>query len=220
MAGGDRRSAAHQGSTVQRTFFKQPSAQNTLDGGPAKHARFLDGFVIRARNVLDHGGRGSCCPRGNLLAPGDCLRAVGQPLVKALFAADVSGRFRSWLRRNRGPRGRLGFSLGGRGCLRGCLLRGDLLRSGWLSGGLLGSGLLVRKLRGGGLVGRGSRAVACRLGCGSGFRWCRGRGTYRRGASNVAGNPHHPRTRRLLHGTGPRIVRSVVLCSCVRASCV
>ena len=57
----------HQRASVQGAFFDQLSAQNTLDGGTAKDARFLDGFVVRAGDVLDV-GRGAAAARAGAFA--------------------------------------------------------------------------------------------------------------------------------------------------------
>ena len=45
--------ARREGTAIQGALFHELSAQNTLDGGPAKDSGFLDGFIVSAGDVLD-----------------------------------------------------------------------------------------------------------------------------------------------------------------------
>src|SRR6476620_4145157 len=67
----------HQGAAVQRPFLDELSAQNTLDGGTAKDSRFLDGFIVRAGDVLHEWRRFLRAPRRRLGPARLGLRAVG-----------------------------------------------------------------------------------------------------------------------------------------------
>jgi hypothetical protein len=50
--------ARWEGTAIQGALLHELSAQNTLDGGPAKDSGFFDSFIVSAGDVLDECGAG------------------------------------------------------------------------------------------------------------------------------------------------------------------
>lgn len=214
-------SAVVQGRTVQGALFDQLSAQNTLHRSPPKDPRFLDGFVLRAGNVL-RTRRGGCLgPGGRLDATSLCFRAVGQALIQALTTIGTARR-RALLERGNGtmrfnrlrgqgrPRGgcagpRVAGCRGAAACRRGHGLRcgparrrcdvptgaGVLLGVGWVS---VSPCSCLGNLCCSWLVVRGVLCWDSGFLCGLGL------------LAHIGFRAHNPSARRLLNCPGPRVV--------------